>query len=180
MAKQNRPPDEVTLARAWCDWSVRSMEEYLEAILKLPREERRKDRGASWGSIQDIYLHVIEDYIWWFEKVPQGKFDASKSDELVGRDLSDEQMRRLMKRAARAVKNVTGALTPRAMWRPMPVRGIGGNGKPYKFTTCLSDIIWHMVEEELQHRGELNALFWQIDVDPPVTSWFSSRLALAH
>ncbi len=28
-----------------------------------------------------------------------------------------------------------------------------------------------MIEEELQHRGELNALLWQINVNPPVTGW---------
>jgi len=32
-------------------------------------------------------------------------------------------------------------------------------------------VLWHLVEEELQHRGELNALLWQIDVEAPVMSW---------
>ena len=35
----------------------------------------------------------------------------------------------------------------------------------------LGDICWHMVEEEFQHRGELNALLWQMDIDPPVGSY---------
>jgi uncharacterized damage-inducible protein DinB len=26
----------------------------------------------------------------------------------------------------------------------------------------------HMIEEELQHKGELNALLWQLDVEAPV------------
>ncbi|HXW37620.1 MAG TPA: DinB family protein [Nitrososphaerales archaeon] len=179
MSKSRNPPNEVVLARAWCDWSTRSMGEYLEAILRLPAKERKKDRGASWGSIQNIYLHMVEDYIWWFENVPQGRFDESDSVDLVGKSLSDEEMRKLEKRVARSVGRVMKSATPESLWRPMEVRGIGGNGKPYKFTTCLSDIIWHMVEEELQHRGELNALFWQMDVDPPLRSWFSSRLAYA-
>jgi uncharacterized damage-inducible protein DinB len=33
------------------------------------------------------------------------------------------------------------------------------------------EVLWHLVEEELQHRGELNALLWQINVDAPVVSW---------
>jgi len=41
----------------------------------------------------------------------------------------------------------------------------------------LRTIIWHMVEEELQHRGEMNALHWQMNVDAPTRAWFSSRLA---
>ena len=28
-------------------------------------------------------------------------------------------------------------------------------------------MVLHMIEEELQHRGELNALLWQIDAAPP-------------
>jgi hypothetical protein len=37
-----------------------------------------------------------------------------------------------------------------------------------------------MVEEQLQHVGELNALFWQMDIDPHARSWFSSELAWTH
>ncbi len=35
----------------------------------------------------------------------------------------------------------------------------------------LRDMLWHVFEEELQHRGELNALFWLMDIDPPITGW---------
>ena len=34
-----------------------------------------------------------------------------------------------------------------------------------------------MVEEELQHRGELNARFWQQDVGALTRAWFGSALA---
>ncbi len=35
-----------------------------------------------------------------------------------------------------------------------------------------------MVEEELQHRREMNALLWQMDVDPPIAryeEWVEAR-----
>ena len=38
-------------------------------------------------------------------------------------------------------------------------------------TVAVRKMLWHMVEEELQHRGELNALLWQMDVDAPVFDW---------
>ncbi len=172
MSRTRRRFDEIALMRAWCDWNSRSRKEYLDAILRLPSEERRKDRGASWGSIQDIFLHVIEDYIWWFENVPQGRL--TEFEPLVGRGFSERELRRLTLRVDRSLSAVMDSLTPRDMRRPLVVSGKSGEGKPYKFTTCLADIIWHMLEEELQHRGELNALFWQMNVDPPVRSWFSS------
>ena len=177
MSKRQRRIDEIALMRAWCDWNSRSRGEYLEALLRLSPEERRKDRGASWGSIQDIFLHVLEDYIWWFECVPQGRLTGSES--LVGRDLSDREIRKLTRRVDRSVHNIMDSLAPSDMRRPLPVSGTV-DGKPYKFTTCLADIIWHMLEEELQHRGELNALFWQMDIDPPTRAWFSSELSFSH
>lgn len=42
----------------------------------------------------------------------------------------------------------------------------------------LRDICWHMVEEELQRRREMNALLWQMDVDPPIArceEWVEAR-----
>jgi uncharacterized damage-inducible protein DinB len=39
------------------------------------------------------------------------------------------------------------------------------NGKTQKVTA--EDILIHVVEEEIHHRGELNALLWQIGIDPP-------------
>ena len=42
----------------------------------------------------------------------------------------------------------------------------------------IGDVLWHLVEEELQHRGKLNALSWQLDIDPPIATvedWNASK-----
>jgi uncharacterized damage-inducible protein DinB len=44
----------------------------------------------------------------------------------------------------------------------------------------LRDLLRHMVEEELQHRGELNALFWQMDVRPPLSDAEDARYIKMH
>jgi uncharacterized damage-inducible protein DinB len=177
MSRARGQIDEITLMRAWCDWNSKSRGKYLNALLRLSPEERRKDRGASWGSIQGIYLHVIEDYIWWFENVPQRRL--TEFEALVERELTDLELRKLTRRVDRSVHAITDSLKPADLRRPLPVSGEGGDGKPYEFTTCLADVIWHMVEEELQHRGEMNALFWQMDIDPPAPSWFSSPASVS-
>jgi uncharacterized damage-inducible protein DinB len=33
------------------------------------------------------------------------------------------------------------------------------------------DILIHVFEEEVHHRGELIALLWQMDVEPPLMGW---------
>jgi uncharacterized damage-inducible protein DinB len=167
--------DEITLLRAWSDWNLKSLNDYLKAILQLSPEVREKDRGASWGSIQNIFLHIIEDYFWWFENVRQGR--TSDFKEVVGHEISEQELKRYVRRVGRSVHSIMGSLKPSNLGRPILVSGTGGNGKPYTMTTCLPDIIWHMVEEQLQHIGEINALFWQMDIDPPAHAWFSSKLA---
>ena len=167
--------DEAALLRAWSNWDAKSLDDYLAAILKLSKEQRTKDRGASWGSIQNIFLHIIEDYIWWFQNVRQNK--KEDSEELVGKDLSQKELKRLTKQVTSLIRSLASSLKPSDLGRTYVVHGTSGNGKPYTMTTCLADIMWHMVEEQLQHIGEINSLFWQIDVDPPTHAWFSSDLS---
>jgi len=179
MSKETRGRiDEISLARAWCDWNLKSLTDYLEAILKLSPVDRLKDRGASWGSIQDIFLHIIEDYEWWFECVPQNKQD--EYEDFVGREMSEQEIREVTERMIRSVHAIMDTATLPDMGRTYLVKGVSGDGKPYTMTTCLADIVWHMVEEQLQHIGELNALFWQMDIDPPTHAWFSSGLAFTY
>jgi uncharacterized damage-inducible protein DinB len=33
------------------------------------------------------------------------------------------------------------------------------------------DVLIHMFEEEIHHRGELIALLWQMGVEPPTMGW---------
>jgi len=60
--------------------------------LRLSPTDRKKDRGASWGSIQDVFLHIIDDYLWWFEIVLNRK-RADQFPDLVGRDFDKKELR---------------------------------------------------------------------------------------
>lgn len=171
--------DELRLIRAWTDWNTKSRSEYLEAILRLPPQQRTKDRGASWGSIQDIFLHVLEDYVWWFEMVPQGRLEDANAVKFVGKRMSDAELRALNRRVDGLVRSLIDPLKQSDLGRMYVVSGTV-DGKPYRMKLSLADVIWHMLEEELQHRGELNALFWQMGIDPPTRAWFSSELSLAE
>lgn len=33
------------------------------------------------------------------------------------------------------------------------------------------DVLIHVFEEEVHHRGELIALLWQMEIEPPLMSW---------
>jgi uncharacterized damage-inducible protein DinB len=174
MARRRRTVDEVELTRAWIDWLVATRPGYLDALLALPRNERRRDRGASFPSLQDIFLHVLNNNVWWFDSVPN---DRQQSHQELKGDITAAELRRQVRRVARLSSRLAKGLTPARLNRSLTVRGESGDGKPFEMRMNLRTIIWHMVEEELQHRGEMNALFWQIDRDAPTRAWFSSPLA---
>ena len=174
MATRVKDVNEVELARGWVQWLVDTRQGYLDALLALPRKERLKDRGASFPSMQDIFLHILDNSVWWFESVPSNR---QKSHQEVKGRMSEAELRRQSDRIARLSSRLAKSLTRERLNREMVVRGTTGDGKPFEMRTSLRTIIWHVVEEELQHRGELNALFWQMDIDAPTSAWFSSPLA---
>jgi uncharacterized damage-inducible protein DinB len=147
---------------------------YLETLLKLPKKERLRHRGASFPALQDIFLHIRANNVWGFESVPQNRQD---SDSGIQGQFSDSEIRAQARRVEKLSQRLAKSLTPAKLAKGFVVRGIQGNGQPYELRANLRTIIWHTVDEELQHRGEMNALFWQLDVDAPTRAWFRSRLA---
>lgn len=174
MSSAVKEVDEVTLARGWIEWLNDTRKGYLDTLFLLPETERLKDRGASYPSIQDIFLHILDNSVWWFESVPQNRQESHKE---IKRSLSEAEIRDQVRRIADIGNHLAESLTPERLNESFVVRGTVDDGRPYEMKVNLRTIIWHLIEEELQHRGEMNALFWQMDVDAPTRAWFSSNLA---
>jgi uncharacterized damage-inducible protein DinB len=45
------------------------------------------------------------------------------------------------------------------------------NDADEKGVVTAEDVLIHVFEEEVHHRGELIALLWQMDVEPPLMGW---------
>lgn len=168
--------DEITLMRSWSEWEARTRQAYLDAILQLPPEERHKDRGASFPSVQNIYEHILGAHLHWYEHIVLNwQVDDNYPED---RELNDDELRSISARVNRAVDGVMDSLTPENLGK-MYVQEREVEGKKIRHERCLADIIWHILEEQTQHIGELNALFWQMEKDPPVQAWWSSSIAVA-
>jgi uncharacterized damage-inducible protein DinB len=179
-ARRRGPParsrtfDEVALLRNWLEWLALTRRDYLRAILRLSARERTRDRGASFGSIQDIYLHIVANNIGWVEEFRRDRYGTEP--ERMGTRVSERELRAFGRRIERADLELARTLRAGDLSRRHPCSG-EANGKRFEFSTTLRTVLWHLLEEELQHRGELNALFWQLDIDAPTASFWRSRLA---
>jgi uncharacterized damage-inducible protein DinB len=156
---------ELDLIRALYAYNSRTRAKYLTAIWKLPLRARYRNRGASYPSLVDIFLHVLDAYRLWFDEVYAG--GPAPEWYPLGQRFTLAEARREMRSIDRRVLRIVGSLQPRDLDRRFPL--------PKRWHTRqraeLRVLLVHMIEEELQHRGEMNALLWQAGKNPPVTGF---------
>jgi len=144
-------------------YNSRVRRKYLRAIWKLSPRNRYKDRGGSFPSLVDIYMHVLDAYRWWFISVYGG--GKPFEEYPLGRQYSKAEAEKETAKVDRLIQKTLREIGPSGLRRNVSWHG----RRPFR--TSARTMLLHMMEEELQHRGEMNALLWQIDVDPPVTGF---------
>jgi uncharacterized damage-inducible protein DinB len=153
---------ELDTIRELYRYNSKARKKYLAAIWRLPPKSRYKNRGASYPSIVDIFLHVLDAYRWWFLSVYSK--DRDWKDYPLGVKMTRAQAAFEERKTDRFVLRVVNRLRPSDLSRTHAIPGS-------RRRISMRVLLLHMAEEELQHRGEMNALLWQEDIDPPITGF---------
>ncbi|MGA7861286.1 MAG: DinB family protein [Thermoplasmata archaeon] len=153
---------ELDTIRALYKYNSQVRKKYLAVIWRLPTKERYRSRGASFPSVVDIFLHVLDAYRFWFRAIYAK--DRDWNEYPIGQKLSRAEAVAEERQTDRFVLGVLAKLRPSDLSRTFSIRG-----SPRRIS--LRVLLLHMAEEELQHRGEMNALLWQKDVEPPITGF---------
>jgi len=158
---------EPELIRAWFAYIADTRRGYLETLAKLPPAELTRDRGASYPSLLDIFAHSQGALYFWMKDCATFPFPPQEgdSDGPPTIDVLKKDEKYIQTQIQRVMAELTEANLSRTITR------VKGRGSDHDCQVPVRDALWHLVEEELQHRGELNALLWQFDVNPPVVSW---------
>jgi len=167
--KRRSNRNEINLIREWYDYNSIVRKRYFQVIAKLPEAELTKDRGASFPSILDIFTHVLDAYRWWFLYVYTDKVHERKMLRDTGLKL--DEIKQEEQRIDSFVKKFLQKLSTKDLAKAIVWHEVDPKGKRWTIKITLRDMLWQLVGEELQHRGELNALLWQINIDPPITEW---------
>ena len=158
---------ELEMIRAWFAYIADARRGYLETLAKLPSAELTRDRGASYPTLLDIFAHSQGALYFWMKSCATFPFPPQEGDS--GAPPTIVELRKdetyIQTQIQRVMAELTEANLSRTIFREK------GKGSDHDCHIPVRDALWHLVEEELQHRGELNALLWQIDVDAPIASW---------
>jgi uncharacterized damage-inducible protein DinB len=156
-------------ARRLFDYNQRVFDRYLARLQRLPWATVTRDRGSGHLSMKDTMVHILNVHDGWLNYVVTGRVRALATakgrtkaenptwvDVRAYRDrvwagehalldpLKDAQLRRVVK----------------APWMPG------------RYT--LSDALQQVSFEQAHHLGEVIALLWQLDIEPPDMTWIDT------
>ena len=145
-------------------YNQRVRRKYFECLTKLSWDEFTKNREASFHSIRNIFIHTLNAVDYWLSFLqkedfkPRRKFDEYETFQDV-----KEYMEHVEKRTSNYLQTLSSTKLNETY------SATDDDGKPVEVTA--EDVLIHVFEEEVHHRGELIALLWQMNIEPPMMSW---------
>ena len=142
---------------------------YFDTLAKLPPDQLTRDRGASFPTMLDILGHSVGGIETWIVRM-----SAVNGEKFNLDNLSEPETLEDLRAYAKAIDGFVDQFFLRLKDGDLDRKYLVPKLPPWwdeDFTTSFRSTLLHVIEHEIQHRGELNALLWQIDVDPPILDW---------
>ncbi len=149
------------------EYSSRVRRKFLEKLAELPWEEAAKNREASYYSMKNILLHIIDNEDWivnWVIHNKATEYKRAKSEDYT----SIQMLREHLNEVERETKTYLGRADKEELERR--VNFTLSSGKT--FDLSVEESLFQSFTEQLYHMGELIALLWQQNIEPPQMQYF--------
>ena len=137
---------------------------YFDSFVRLSWAEFTKNREASFNSIRNIFVHTLGAVDYWLDFLQKENLRSKrKFDEYR----TFEEVRTYMEHVEKRMNDYLKSSSPKGLKETYTI-----TGEDHKATGITAeDILIHVFEEEVHHRGELIALLWQMGIEPPMMGW---------
>jgi uncharacterized damage-inducible protein DinB len=132
---------------------------FFRSFAKLSWDEFTENRQASFGSIRNIFIHTLKATDYWLDFLQN---DNQRSKKKFEEFKTLKEIRAYMKQVENRMNRYVNSLSPENLKKKYK-RSRKGKIE----TVTAEDILVHVFEEGVHHRGELIALFWQMGTKPP-------------
>jgi len=139
---------------------------YLKLFRDMPWDELIMDRGASFPSIRDIFMHALDMEDMMINKVIPGKLEQ-RAPYNYGMFTDLNSIEKHVKEVEEKVDAYLAGLTAKELDRKaqLPWR------RDPPVILRVEDILVQVAIEATSHMGELIAILWQVDKQPPFLNW---------
>jgi uncharacterized damage-inducible protein DinB len=149
------------------EYSSRVRRSFAEKLAQLPPETVSKNREASFYSMKNILLHIIDNEDWIVNWVIPGRSQAYVRKKWEDyRDMVAVLTH--LDEVEKGTRTYLQGLTQEDFGRRVDF--VLSSGRT--FNLSLEECLFQSFTEQLYHMGELIALLWQENVEPPKMQWF--------
>jgi uncharacterized damage-inducible protein DinB len=155
-------------SKSLVEYSQALRNRYLERLADLPWKEVVKRRGASFDSIRNIFLHTLdaEDRLINYAIPGRVKDWVSRNpDEFQDLDSVRKRVKEVESKTKAYLSKITSGELERNVEFSRP--------NTPSMVVRIDDVLIHLALENVHHFGELIALLWQIDIEPPHMGWIA-------
>ncbi len=148
------------------------LDAYARKLERLPWSVVSKDRGATWHSMAGVFHHITRVYDGWLNYTVQGR---SADESMRGRRwdslTSMEEVRASLAKVRSGIEPFLEGLTDAELRRKVKAE--------WQPKACsLADAFGQVTLEQAHHLGEIIAMLWQEDIEPPEMTWLATNWAL--
>lgn len=149
-------------------YSSRVRRRFANKLQELPWEEVSKNREATFYSMKGILIHIINNEEWMVNWVIYNKAreykPTKKPEDYTNMNEIIEHLDNVEERTREYLKEVNEQEFKRR------VNFVTAAGKV--FDLSVEECLFQSFTEQLYHVGEIIALLWQDNVEPPQMQWF--------
>ena len=148
-------------------YSSRVRSSFANKLAELPWNEVDKNREASFHSMKNILLHMIGNEDWMVNWVIHNK----SRDYVRGRSEQYTSMRMILdhlEEVEEKSRRYFAKLNDSELSRRVKLTTSAGQ----TFDLSVEECLFQSFTEQIYHIGELIALLWQDNIEPPKMQWF--------
>jgi len=146
------------------EYNKQVRQRYLQALASIPWEELTRNREASFNSIRNIFVHSLKAIDHWLDVLlKEHNYRAKQYEEYTNL----EEIREYKDYVEGRMQKLLDTSLSRKLFDKFVIRN--DLGETVEVTA--EDVLIHLFEEEVHHRGELIALLWQMNIEPPLMGW---------
>jgi uncharacterized damage-inducible protein DinB len=137
-------------------------------MAEIPWETVIESSGASFDSIRDIFVHSLQAEQLWISRLSGKNTEGIYGIHAPFTKYADiNSIKEYADKVEAETNEYLDKLTNQKLRSVFEYRGRDGNTNRNE----TEDILMHVIEEEIHHRGEILCIYWQHDIQPPYVSY---------
>lgn len=150
--------------RLW-DYNLYLRHKYFETLSSIEWGELVKHRGASFDSLRNVFVHIVNCEDWYLHTVllkKGGPIEKYDYEEFSNMDLIKNKMDAVEAKTKKLFVNLSESEYKKPIDYTMP------NGTNRR--NSIEEVLVNLIFEETHHRGELLGFLWAMNIEPPFES----------